>query len=113
VKFALLIYGDEDDWASLDEAGRVRTYEERAAFGAWLPGNGWDRGGEELALSARAATVRAQGDGFVVADGPFAETREQLGGFYVIDCPSREDAVEAARRPPADVVEVRPIVEED
>ena len=113
MKFALLIYGEENAWASLDQAERARMYEEHGAFGAWLDGKGWDRGGEELALSERAATVRADGDGFVVADGPFTETKEQLGGFYLVECPSREDAIEAARRLPADVVEVRPIVEED
>jgi hypothetical protein len=113
VKFALLIYGDEDDWASLDEAGRVRTYEEHAGVRRLA-------GGQRLGPGRRGARPQREGrdrEGarrrVRVADGPVAETKEQLGGFYVIECPSREDAVEAARRLPADVVEVRPILEED
>jgi hypothetical protein len=113
MRFALLIYGDENAWASLGDDERASVYAQHEAFGAWLAERGWDRGGEELGDSRGAATVRAEGDRFVVTDGPFAETKEQLGGFYVIECPSRDDAIEAARRLPAGAVEVRWIVEEE
>ncbi|HSJ50176.1 MAG TPA: YciI family protein [Actinomycetota bacterium] len=113
MKFALLIYGDESEWATADEARQKQMYEAHAAFGAWLDETGWSLGGEELGPSSRAATVRTGEDGTVVSDGPFAETKEQLGGLYLIECGSREEAIEAAKRLPARIVEVRPIVEAD
>jgi hypothetical protein len=85
-------------------------YAQHEAFGSWLEESGYDRGGEELHPSDRAKTVRADGERITVSDGPFAETKEQLGGLYLIECPSIDDAVEAARRLPAQIVEVRPIV---
>lgn len=112
MKFALLIYGDESEWRAT-EVEQKQMYEAHAAFGAWLEEQGWDRGGHELGSSREAATVRAEGDGFVVSDGPFVETKEQLGGVYVIECGSRDEAIEAARRLPADIVEIRRIVEAD
>jgi hypothetical protein len=70
------------------------------------------RGGEELALSASATTLRKPGDGEeLVTDGPYAETTEQLGGFYLVEAPDLDAALELARALPADVVEVRPLVE--
>jgi hypothetical protein len=113
MKFALLIYGDESEWTTADEALRAKMYEEHGAFGSWLEENGWIRGGEELGNSSKAATVRGRGDDAMVSDGPFAETKEQLGGIYLIECATREEAIEAARRLPAEIVEVRPIVEGD
>ncbi|MGH2637207.1 MAG: YciI family protein [Actinomycetota bacterium] len=112
MKFALLIYGDESGWSALDEAGRAEMYAQHEAFGKWLAERGWDRGGEELRSSDRAATVRADGGDFLVSDGPFVETKEQLGGFYVIECGSRDEAIEAAKQLPGGVVEVREIVED-
>ena len=111
MKFALLIYGDENAWRSLAEADQAKMYAEHEVFGKWLAEKGWIRGGEELDASERAATVKAKGGGFVVSDGPFAETKEQLGGFYLIECDSRAEAIEAAKRLPAAAVEVRPVVE--
>ena len=67
-------------------------------------------GGDPLVESAGAFVVR---DG-AVSDGPFAETKEQLGGYYLVECASREEAIELARevpRSPGSLVEVRPIAE--
>jgi len=113
MKFALLIYADEKAWRSMSEAEQTQMYAEHEAFGSWLAEKGWPREGEELQPSDRASTVRADGDAFVVSDGPYAETKEQLAGVYLIECPSVEDAVEAGRRLPADIVEVRPVVEDE
>jgi hypothetical protein len=111
MKFALLIYGDESSWGALSDEGRAQMYAEHEIFGKWLADKGYDRGGEELHPSGRAKTVRTDGDAFTVSDGPFAETKEQLGGVYLIEAPSMDEAVEAARRLPAQIVEVRQIVE--
>lgn len=84
------------------------------AFGDWLKERGWNRGGEALQPSATATTVSVRDGQRIVTDGPFAETKEQLGGYYVIDVPSLDDAIEAAARIPGahtGRVEVRPILE--
>jgi hypothetical protein len=112
MKFALLIYGDESEWSSATEADRAAMYEQHATFGAWLGGQGFARAGEELHASAGAKTVRAEAGSAVVSDGPYAETKEQLGGIYLNECPSMDAALEAARRLPATIVEVRQVVED-
>jgi hypothetical protein len=84
------------------------------AYTAWLDGQGWLRGGEALRPSSGARTVRVRDGQRVVTDGPFAETKEQLGGYYVVDCPTLEDALEAAARIPgarSGAIEVRAIEE--
>jgi len=112
MKFALLIYGDEKAWENAPQAQQAQMYEGHEAFGKWLAESGWARGGEELHSSRQAKTVRTKDGESVVADGPFAETKEQLGGLYLIECETLDQAVEAAKRIPATTVEVRPIVGE-
>jgi hypothetical protein len=70
--------------------------------------------GYALQESATATCVRADGEELLTADGPFAETREQLGGYYVIDVPDLDRAIEWARRCPAarnGTLEIRPVME--
>jgi hypothetical protein len=112
MKFALLIYGDENAWENASQAEQAQMYAGHEAFGKWLAESGWGRGGEELHSTQRAKTVRTKQGESVVADGPFAETKEQLGGIYLIECDNLDQAVEAAKRIPATTVEVRPIVDE-
>lgn len=84
------------------------------AFGDWLKEKGWDRGGEALEPSTTATTVAVRDGRRIVTDGPYAETKEQLGGYYLVDVPSLDDAIEAASRIPGahtGRVEVRPIME--
>ncbi|MEO5964210.1 MAG: YciI family protein [Candidatus Limnocylindrales bacterium] len=83
-------------------------------FGSWAAEKGWILGGEALEDVATATTVSVRDGSRVVTDGPFAETKEHLGGYYVIDVPSLDDAIEvAARIPGAKIgrVEIRPIRE--
>ena len=112
-KFALLIFADEKRWQEVgeDETGRIMA--EYGAYTRALAEAGALAGGEQLHPSATARTV-AQGG--VVTDGPFADIAEHLGGYYVIDVPTIDDAVEWAGRNPSlqrglDRVEVRPVVE--
>jgi hypothetical protein len=112
MKFALLIYGDEKAWETAPHAQQAEMYAGHEAFGKWLAENGWDRGGEELHSTERAKTVRTKDGASVVADGPFAETKEQLGGIYLVECDNIDQAVEAAKRIPAATVEVRPVLGE-
>ena len=110
MKFALLIIGDEDLWENASEEERKQTYAEHEEFMAALQAAGVETGGMELAHSRGARTVRGGEADATVTDGPFAETREQLAGFYTIDVPTIEDAVEWAKRLPSSVVEVRAAV---
>jgi len=74
------------------------------------------RAGDALQPTATATTVRVRDGETLVTDGPFAETREQLGGYYLIECESLDQAIDAARRIPSvgtGSVEVRPLMEFD
>jgi hypothetical protein len=112
MKFMLLLYGDESQWEgmSAEEAaadmGRWEEFtNELVAAGAMVSG-------EALEPTKTAKVLRVERGERVVTDGPFAETKEQLGGFYVVDCASMEEALEwAAKLPSADkgATEVRPV----
>jgi hypothetical protein len=109
MKYLALIYGSQERRDSLSEEERSAVYERYNAFGD----EAGDRivTGAELQSPATATTVRVRGDETVVTDGPFAETKEQLGGYYVLECASLDEAVQlAARIPGAEhgIVEVRP-----
>ena len=114
MKYALLIYGEEGSWEALSDADREEEYRAYGAFGEWLTERGWIRGGEELASSTSATCVRLEGGRAATTDGPYAETKEQLGGLYLIECENLDQAIEAAGRIPAaarGTIEVRPVVE--
>lgn len=111
MKFALLLYDDEAAWDELDEAEQAAAFEGYAALdtehGAII------RGGEALTPVATATTVRVRDGERLLTDGPFAETREQLGGFYVIDVPGLDEALAFAAKIPGATtgsVEVRPVL---
>jgi hypothetical protein len=110
MEYALLIYGDEKVWASRDEAETKATNERHARFVAMLTERGAMRGGNPLALTDAATTVR-NGDDVSVTDGPFAETAEVLGGYYVIEAADLDEAIALAKQVPEPVVEIRPIGE--
>jgi hypothetical protein len=113
VKYALLIYQNEKAWAEADEEQRARVYAAHGRFTELLRDRDADRGGEELALSDLSTTVRMRDGEAVITDGPYAETAEQLGGFYLIDGRDLDEALEFARALAelGDVIEVRPVVE--
>ena len=76
--------------------------------------SGADLGGEGLQPSDTATTVRRQGDDHLITDGPFAETKEQLGGYYPIDCKNLDEAIGWAKKLPVGdgaAVEVRPVMD--
>jgi hypothetical protein len=110
MEYALLIYGDEKLWGSASEQQRGDMYAEHGRFMKMLQDRGALRAGEELALTPSATTLRSSGDDVSVTDGPFAETAEQFGGFYVVEAADMTAAIELAKQLPAQTVEVRPIV---
>ena len=110
MRFLLLLHGDEAAELALTPDQRRSIVGEHVAFSRQLRDAGQMVLGEPLAPSRDGKIVRKRG----VTDGPFAETKEQLGGFYVIEVGSMDDALEIAHRVPAGpglAVEVRPIPE--
>lgn len=112
MKYMLLIYGNE---AGMDAASKPEIDRKMAAYGAYteaLKTAGVIAGGDRLQRSTAATTVRIADGKTNVLDGPYAETKEQLGGYYVIDVPDLDAALSwAARCPGAShgAVEVRPL----
>ena len=109
MQYALLIYQDDQAWAAADEAEKARVYAEHEQLGAALRAKGALRGGEELQLTDTATTVRTAGGRSLISDGPFAETREQLGGFYLVEADDLDEALGYAKML-SGTVEVRPVV---
>ena len=107
----LLVLLNEDDpsaWDRATEEERQAVFEAHGAFDAAIAERGKMLGGEALAPPSEARGVKGQ----LVVDGPFAEAAEHLGGYYLVDVPSMEVALEAARLLPAGyTVELRPVVE--
>jgi hypothetical protein len=111
VKYALLIYSSEPEWDTLSEDEKAAIYAEYAAVNE-TPGI---IAGEELQAAATATTVRVQDGELQTMDGPFVETKEMLGGFFLFEADNLDAALEVAARIPAarrgGAVEVRPVVE--
>ena len=112
MQYLLLIYDQESQWGKLGEAERGKIYQEYGDFTQSITKSGHYIGGNQLHPVAQATTVRVRDGKKVITDGPFAETKEQLGGYYMIDVPDLDAALSwAARCPGASygTVEVRPI----
>ena len=112
MKYALLIYGDEKAWEARTEQGRQTTHEAHARFMAMARARGaLIDGGQALDGSATATTIWNRGDKVDVTDGPYAETAEQIGGFYLIEAADLDEALAIARQVPEPIIEVRPVTE--
>jgi hypothetical protein len=111
MKYALLIYGDEKVWNARDERALQENHERHAWFMTMLRSRNAMAGGEELATSDAATTVRHTGERTSVTDGPYAETAEQIGGFYLIDATDLDEAIELAKQLPELIIEIRPVRE--
>lgn len=111
MKYMLLIYGAEDAY---DDASRDACYAESTALARELKERGTLLATSPLQSVSTATSVRIRDGKRMVTDGPFAETREQLGGYYLVDVDGVDDAVAIAERIPGakvGTVEVRPVVE--
>ena len=111
MKYMLLIYADE---RALSESERAACYAESTDLAHDLHSSGQYLAANPLQPTALAASVRVRDGKPVVTDGPFAETKEQLGGYFLVDAEDREQAIRIAARIPMarkGTVEVRPIVE--
>jgi hypothetical protein len=111
MKYMLLIYGDEQ---FLSEAERVKCYGESTQVAHELQSNGQYLAASPLQPTSMATSVRVREGKRLVTDGPFAETREQLGGYFLIEAKNLDEALGVAAKIPGarwGTVEVRPIVE--
>lgn len=114
MRYALLIYEDEKYYEEATPEDWEKTMVAHNAFGAEAAERGMEPGGDALQPTAAAKTVRfVDGKPNLVTDGPYAETKEQLGGFYILSCNDADEAIEMARKLPVFTgsVEVRPIME--
>jgi hypothetical protein len=114
MRYAMLICADESVVQAVgpDEAGSMLG--EYLKFGEEMTKRGVLQGGERLRPTTDATTVQVRDGEVITSDGPFAETKEQMGGFYLVDCKDLDEAIEiAAKIPGARVgtIEVRPIWE--
>ena len=114
MRYILLIYADQTMWNTMSEADQHAGLQEYEKYSNWLGEKGWMRAGDQLADTDQATTVREAEGKILATDGPFAETKEQLGGYYIIECANLHEAIEAAGRLPAvkyGTVEVRPLID--
>ena len=114
MQYIALIYADEEVWSTFSEEQREAAYEQYRAFGREAESAGVLAGGNELGPTRDATTVRVRDDEALVTDGPYAEVKEALGGFYLLECESMDEAVDWAKRVPGSPglhVEVRPVPE--
>ncbi|HSZ64479.1 MAG TPA: YciI family protein [Terriglobales bacterium] len=113
MQYLLLIYGNESHWDKKDAGERDRVLEEYGAFTQSVAKSGHLRGANELDTTSKATTVRIRDGKRLITDGPFAETKEQLGGYYLVEAKDLDEAIGIAARIPSvrwGSIEVRPII---
>jgi hypothetical protein len=113
MQYMLLIYGDEGGWSGLSDEDRGQYMEDYRSFTEELQSSGAMVAGDALQPTTNATTVRVRGDDQLVTDGPFAETKEQLGGYYLIEAGSLDEATQWAAKLPGSrhgSVEIRPVM---
>ena len=113
MKYLCLIYEDESRWGTMPQSEAEAIFGEYHAFTEDVRKSGALLGGEALQPTETATTVRVRGGKVSTTDGPFAETKEQLGGYYLVEAKDLNDAIQIAARIPGarmGSVEVRPIM---
>ena len=113
MKYMFLIYTEEGSESQVTLAEREAMMSEYFAFTKEVSAQGVLVAGDELKPTSTATTLRLHGNQLATTDGPFAETKEQLGGFYILECQDMDEAVGWAAKIPGakhGSIEVRPIV---
>jgi hypothetical protein len=112
--YMLMVYYDEERWAQLPEAQRQKIMQESDEFRQDIVTSGHFRASARLQPTSTATTVRELSSKRVITDGPFAETKELLGGFLLIECKDLDEAISIASRFPmvrlGGAIEVRPVI---
>ncbi len=113
MEYLALVYGDPASWEAMPEADRAATYEQYVAVARDATAAGALVDAGELESPADATSVRVRNGDTVVTDGPYAEVKESLGGYYLFSCASLDQAIEWAAKIPAarngGAIEVRPV----
>lgn len=109
--FSVLIYASEDFLDAVTPEEHAEIMRHHRAFHEHTKANRHFAAATKLMSTGTAVTVNRESEDYVVTDGPFAETKEQFMGFYLLDCPSLEEAIDAVKLLPLDHgrVEVRPV----
>jgi hypothetical protein len=110
--YMLLIYAEEKEWTAFSETKQAAVMQDHERLEADLRTNGKYRHCGALQLSSAATTVRVRDGKTLVTDGPFAETKEQFGGYYMVEAENLDDALAIAARIPTarnGSIEVRPV----
>ena len=113
MEYLLLIYHTEKDYVKLTDAQKEPIYAEYRQLMEQLSSKGKLRGGHQLTLTNTATTVRVQDGKRVLTDGPFAETKEQLGGYFLVEAKDLDEAIAIAAKIPGaryGSIEVRAVV---
>jgi hypothetical protein len=114
MRYVLMICTDETADLALGREEQSAMMNDYGAFAEEMGRRGVLQGGARLRPTADATTVRVRDDEVLASDGPFAETKEQIGGYYVVDCKDLDEAIEVAAKIPGarhGTIEVRPIWE--
>ena len=114
MRYLLMICTDESWLGAMSPQEGAEMLAGYGAFGEEMARRGVLQGGERLRPTSDATTVRVQDGKVLTSDGPFAETKEQIGGYYLVDCKDLDEAIEVASKIPGarhGAVEVRPIWE--
>jgi hypothetical protein len=114
MRYLLAIYGDEQGFSEATEADTAAMVAAYDQFTKDIVDRGLFQAGEALQPTSTATTVRVRDGRTLTTDGPFAETKEQLGGYYVVDCKDLDEAIEVAAQIPgasSGSIEVRPVME--
>jgi hypothetical protein len=114
MRYLLMICTDETSDAALSVEESSTKMGAYMKFGEEMTKRGLLQGGERLRPTSDATTVQVRGGEVLTTDGPFAETKEQMGGYYVVDCKDLDEAIEVASKIPGaqfGSIEVRPIWE--
>ena len=114
MRYLLMVCTDEKARAALSPEEEAAVSAEYTSYAAEMGRRGVLQGGERLRPTTDATTVQQRDGEVLMADGPFAETKEQIGGYYLVDCKDLDEAIEVAAKIPAarwGTVEVRPIWE--
>ena len=112
MQYMLLIYGDEKGWMNMPPDELKKMYADYTTFSKELATSGAMIGGNELKPVSTASTVRVRNGKVMTMDGPFAETKEQLGGYYIIEVPDLDAAIKWAAKIPSALngsIEIRPL----
>ena len=112
MQYLLMIYANEAEYAKIDPATLQKVYEEYGAFTQGIVKSGNFKAGDRRQPTTTATTVRVRDGKTLTTDGPFAETREQLGGYYLVEARDLDEALAIAAKIPGarfGSIEVRPI----